>query len=266
MKKNSINPLLLVAAFIFIVVSLSSCRRAGDLQSIVDDTNSRCPISLGLMGNITKVSLEGNTVVYDAVVDDHLVNLPKLRQNTEAMKKGIMFSFLKDKKTLNALLAEKVDLRYIYHSKSSNEPLNLLISHEDLEKMSNTFSGDEKKLAVMMLENQLELTRLQLPMQVDELTKLIDFRAEGNNAVYLYELDAKSVSLDYLRAQIPSMKANAKNLFLMGDPSLQSLLNILCKAGYGLVYRYNLVGTDNQEEFSFSSGEIQQIAQSSPDM
>lgn len=248
MKRLHYYGLLPLMACFTMAIMMGGCKKM-KLQHEIDRVNAKCPIDVGMAGRIYKVWLDDNTVVFEAQLNADLMNVEKLKNNPNVMKEASLLNVVDENQSVEQMIAEKVDLKYILTDSVSQEKLELLITSDELAKAYHEKKNDEIKFTFRRIDNQIAVTQLQLPMAVDEATMLIDFFREGDNAVYLYELNSDMVTLNTLDESLPMIKDNASHLLAGNDPSVSSMVNLLIKANMGLTYRYRLGKTD--KEFSF---------------
>ena len=226
------------------------------LQMEIDEVNRQCPKNLGLFGYIHKVWLDEDTVVFEAQVNHDILNVEKLKKGTDLMKEASLLSAV-ESPFVDVVLKHDIDLKFVFNDSVNNEQLKLLLTHDDLVQTMSEKKNNEKEFNERRMDNQFEVTRLQLPMDIDEVTRLVDFSREGDNAVYTYEIDSSQVSPAFLKETMPNIKSQTRMVLSMGDPSIRSLLMILKNVGWGLVYRYKLGNV--VEEFSFTPEELSEI-------
>lgn len=248
MKRLHYFGLLPLMACLTMAIMMGGCKKM-KLQHEIDRVNAKCPIDVGMAGRIYKVWLDDNTVVFEAQLNADLMNVEKLKNNPNVMKEASLLNVVDENQSVEQMIAEKVDLKYILTDSVSQEKLELLITSDELAKAYHEKKNDEIKFTFRRIDNQIAVTQLQLPMAVDEATMLIDFFREGDNAVYLYELNSDMVTLNTLDESLPMIKDNVSHLLAGNDPSVSSMVNLLIKANMGLTYRYRLGKTD--KEFSF---------------
>ena len=258
MKRKTVCYLLSLLVICGLAMQFVGCKRQ-NLKKVVAELNDKCPMSLGLLGEVDRVWLEGNTVFYEAKVNNALFKVSKLKTFPEEVKEAGLLGLV-DGGSADALLKENVNLKYVYIDPDTKDSFGVLITHDDL---SNTIAEKKKKedlFTQRRVDNMFAVTKLQLPMRVDEATLLVDFCKEGDNAVYIYEIDGDDVTPESFKEVIPYIRQNVISIAQSGDPSVASLFNLLTKANMGLVYRYHLSGTDEVEEFSFTSNDVAELA------
>ena len=257
MKRLRNFGLLPLLACLTMALMMGGCKKMS-LQHEIDKVNAKCPIDVGLAGKIQKVWLDGNTVVFEAQLNANLINVEKAKKNPNVMKEASLLNVVDETQSIEKILAEKVDLKYIITDSESQEKLDLLITNEELAKAYNEKKNDEQKFTLRRIDNQIAVTQLQLPLTIDEATVLTNFSREGDDkVVYIYDLNNNIVTPDIFNESMPVLKNNVSNLLSGGDPAVSSMINLLIKANMVLIYRYRLDKTE--KEFSFTPEELKAL-------
>ena len=169
MKRLRNFGLLPLLACLTMALMMGGCKKMS-LQHEIDKVNAKCPIDVGLAGKIQKVWLDGNTVVFEAQLNANLINVEKAKKNPNVMKEASLLNVVDETQSIEKILAEKVDLKYIITDSESQEKLDLLITNEELAKAYNEKKNDEQKFTLRRIDNQIAVTQLQLPLTIDEAT------------------------------------------------------------------------------------------------
>ena len=94
---------------------------------------------------------------------------------------------------------------------------------------STAESSDKKKL-----EEQVKMTNVSCPMQVDEATMLNKLTIESDKVLYHYTIDESVVQMSALKENAEQMKANVKNSLNSSDPALHMFLEVCVKCDKGV--------------------------------
>ena len=93
------------------------------------------------------------------------------------------------------------------------------LTTQDLKGIVNADStvekSDQKKL-----EEQVNITNLSCPMQVDEVTTLDRLTIEGDQVVYHYTIDEELVDMAVLKENSDAMKQNVRST-LNAEPAVR---------------------------------------------
>ena len=247
-------------ATLFIVlftILLTNCTN-NSLKHQVETINSQCPIDLGVLGEVTKVDLDGRTIVYHVSTNSNVLKLSRLEDHVNDVKQGILLNFVDDKTSLTQFIAAQCNIRYEYTDAQTGEQLVIDITKDEL-KNAEALVGNDMELARRRIENFVATGRLQLPMQVDEVTTLTDIFAEGDNVGYVYTIDESTVPSDTLNQRIGVLKESIGESLKHNDLSMTMLIDALAKDHKGLIYRYNMSKSEKTFDITFTPEEVVRI-------
>lgn len=239
-----------------LAILLTSCNNS--LKRQVETINSQCPIDLGILGEVTKVDLDGRTIVYHVSTNSNVLKLSRLEDHINDVKQGILLNFVDDKTSLTQFIAAQCNIRYEYTDAQTGEQLVIDITKDEL-KNAEALVGNEMELARRRIENFVATGRLQLPMQVDEVTTLTDIFAEGDNVGYVYTIDETTVPIDTIDQRIGVLKESIGESLKHNDLSMTMLIDALTKDHKGLIYRYNMSKSGRTFDVTFSPEEVVRI-------
>ena len=242
------NQFVLLIAFVALL--LTNCTN-NSLKHQVETINSQCPIDLGVLGEVTKVDLDGRTIVYHVSTNSNVLKLSRLEDHINDVKQGILLNFSNDRATLANFIAAKCNLRYEYTDSQSDERLIIDISAEDLKNV-NALVANPQELARKRVENFVTTGRLQLPLHVDEVTTLDDIIIEGDN-------DETAISPDTIRERLGVLRENIERSLRGEDLSMIMLVDALTNDHNVLIYRYFLSKSKERFEITFTPEEIEKI-------
>ena len=225
------------------------------LKHQVEIINKQCPIDLGVLGMVTHVDLDNNTIVYHVATNSQVLKISRLKDHSKDVKQGILLNFCDDKATLADFIAAKCNLKYEYTDIQTGEQLIIDISASELKNVE-ALVGNPKELTRRRIENFITTGRLQLPLQVDEVTTLNDIIIENNNVGYVYTIDEAAITPDTIREKIGVLKENIEESLKGNDLSMVMLVDALTKDHKGLVYRYLLSKSGEQFDIVFTPEEV----------
>lgn len=228
------------------------------LKRQVKAINKQCPIDLGLLGKVTYVDLDERTIVYHVDINPNVLNISKLKGHLKDVKQGILLNFSDDETSLAQFIAAKCNLRYEYTDSETREQLVINISADELKNL-NALVGNPQELAQRRIENFVTTGRLQLPMQIDEVTTLSDIIIEGENVGYIYTIDETVVKSDVINERLDVLRDNIKERLLGEDLSMAMLVDALTKGGKGLIYRYFMSESKKQYDIVFTPEEVAEL-------
>lgn len=253
MKRTTAQLLTLLAVILMAV----SCSNAPKNKIIlqVQAINEQCPIDLGIMGEITRVSYEEdeNLVQFVCSINENLVNIDALK-SCDLVKKSAKLGWQNEesKNMIKTLLEAGATLTMTYKCGDRNADFNF--TAEELQEIVD-FNANDNEINVLYLENQAGLTNLQCPLVVDEMTVMTGAEVKNNTWIYFYEIDESSVSIEDIKAYAPTLKTEIKAAF--NDPMARVLKLKLVEAGYNLEYRYKGNSSGEETSILFTPDELQ---------
>ena len=86
MRRNA-NALLTVA-IVIMTLMVASCKKESKLQQSVRQANKGCPVSIGVSGEMTAVTLDEstNTVIIDYLMNEKYFNIDVMKTKTDMLK------------------------------------------------------------------------------------------------------------------------------------------------------------------------------------
>ena len=253
--------MMMVALMGCVVVLLAGCLAENKLKLAVESANKRCPLSMGIAGDVESIEYEDGLVTYTLAINEQVSNLKALSENPDVVKRTIMTNFANpasDLKPMHDLILDaNASVRFVYKGKSSGESFEVTFTADDLKAAEdNTNPSAEDKLYA-----EIEATNMQLPMQVDEVTVLEKLVVEGNSVVYLYLVDESRVSIDDMKSNTDATKENLKSMLMNGGPLVQAFLKKVVDTGRDLRYRYAGSESGESMEVVFTPADLQNILQ-----
>lgn len=256
------NPGKSVLLICLSLLLLTGCSQKSKLKLAVEVAARQCPISMGSAGEISSITFDGTDVIYTALVNEAYLKLDALEKNPESMKSVISAMFSNPAKEVKQMLDLVINansgIKFVYKGKTSGKEVECYLTTQDLKSIANADStvgeSDQKKL-----EEQVNITNVSCPIQVDEVTRLDKLAIEGDQVVYHYTIDEKLVDMAVLRENAEAMKQNVRNSLNVSEPALRIFLEICVKCDKKLCYRY--VGNSSGEsmEFSFDVSDIKSL-------
>lgn len=254
--------LFFIAAIVLCVGSLvfsckSNSKASSEMEQIVKEINKQCPISAGMMGDITSAQIDGDNVVFTFSCEEDFINIESLQQNQASVKYGIIqtFATMKDGNVqflMNELEKAGMGITYKLVGKDSGKQLEVSVSADEIKNVKQGNAGDGDPDA--LLETNIKLTNAQCPMSLGQGLVMTQVIREGDNVVYIYDADEDVVSIDALKTSedmvLEMLRNELKNS--SSDPSMAGFLKICRSAGVGIAYRY--VGTKTGKSATFFIG------------
>lgn len=186
---------------VIMVFALVSCYGRNRLELLVDKMNEECPVSAGVIGEVTGFEIEDNNVLVTLMVNENILNVEALKSNPDLMHNNIMIGFQNPTPEMEELVDElrrcKAGLAYRYVGNVSGEEATVSLTSDEIKSLSKS-RGFKDPDAV--LDAQISVTNAQLPMQLDEMTVMTKLLREDDCLVYCYDVDENLLTLDDLDA------------------------------------------------------------------
>ena len=242
---------------------LGSCNKKSALQSYLEKEvrklNQRCPMDMGMLGEISSVELDDSIVVFNIRLTSPLVKLDKLKAHSDNVKEGMLIHFAEDPGGLENFIHHKCRLRYVYEHDITGDKMAIDVTPDDMNRISGLIKPDE--VAQRKVEILVSNTQLQLPMKVDAVTLLDDMVIEGDTVCYVYSIDSEQVSADQIINDEKGMRQNIIQGLSAPDPALRYLVASLSDAGKSLCYRYVFKPEGQRVEILLTADDVKHIAE-----
>ena len=201
-------------------------------------------------------------MVYVLLMNESFLNIDALKENPDAMKSAVTVMFGNPqgsiKEMLDLVVGTDSGIKFIYKGKTSGNEVECYLTTQDLKDILNggstAESSDKKKL-----EEQVKMTNVSCPMQVDEATMLNKLTIESDKVLYHYTIDESVVQMSALKENAEQMKANVKNSLNSSDPALHMFLEVCVKCDKGVGYLYKGNKSGETFEISFGVSEIKAL-------
>jgi len=231
MKKLTQTSLSLVAVLLLSLVFVQ-CKDAKDaavtkfLEIIAEQENEKCPIEMSYGMTMTKCEAEANkTLKYSFNIADEISDKATIGDHMkpaliQALKKLPQFKQIKD---------FEITLLYAYYNSNNKLLSEIKITPEDYNK---EITGEENETK-QMIDMLVATISPNLPMQIDELTTLVECKSLPENTMsYTYTV---SSTLKELGADFPSNLEAQVRQMAVNTPATEKLID----AGVTLEYIYN---------------------------
>ena len=243
-----------------LAATISASAGAFDREEILKDVakmNAEMPMSMGMMGTMTSISVSGDTIVYTGIIDG-LGSLNLGSDNSIKFKNYLLnnIAILNEFSVDSGVWYENIadNNMYVKHhleNPHTGQIRESVISPSDLQKALDN-DPDYKFLTDYMIES----TKSTLPMEVGAM-KIVEAKLEGNNYVITAIVDEDVISMDQMIANQAMMKENYLNVLKMRT-ELRALIDAytFAKNGYGQSYVYKGSKSGKQTSYQVSADEI----------
>lgn len=256
MKKASFSGVI-TALFMTVLFVFSSCADA-KLKSVIKVANEKCPVSLGIMGEMTSVSYEDGNAVFLYTLNETLTNIDDLSANPEETKTSFITG-LKNSENSQELFKNLIDaevgLSFIFKGKDSGKEARFDLTPAELkaeyEKPAPT--KDE------VLQTHLKSTNKKMPLQAGN--GIVINSIEDIDGMVLYMAEVSKDVFKLLKNDPESVKNSQKQMFSMmkSDVSTSTFFNSIYEAGRGFGYRYTLAGSTESTDILYSNEEVKEM-------
>lgn len=243
-----------------LAATISASAGVADREDILKDVakmNAEMPMSMGMMGTMTSISVSGDTIVYNSIIDG-LGSLNLGSDNSIKFKNYLLnnIAILNEFSVESGVWYENIadNNMYVKHhleNPHTGQIREFVISPSDLQKALDN-DPDYKVLTDYMIES----TKSTLPMEVGAM-KIVEAKLEGNNYVMTAIVDEDVISMDQMIANQAMMKENYLNVLKMRT-ELRALIDAytFAKNGYGQSYVYKGSKSGKQTSYQVSADEI----------
>jgi len=251
MKRNLLLAAMILVAFVTPQLIVGQNIVKDELKKIIAEMNSEMPMSLGSMGIIESISLDGDSIVYNIKCDfyENFTNgntAPEIQNSNDKIK----LTFANMAQTDDSF---KIFLNYLSENgiwfkgdiSIGNKSTKFTISPTEQIKILN--SEPNYKL---FIEMNIAQTKDSLPLDLG-MMKMIGYDLFENNLVATIEIDESQINIANLKSSQESMKNNIINVLKSGnEPILNEVMTNCAMAGYNCVYKY--VGNISKENVSIT--------------
>ena len=242
---------------------LKSCGKDQEMVELVKKYNAECPIAFGEIGTVNSVSYEDNSLVIKISIHGIAGSVSAFQRNKEETQEMICMSLSKDsnKRLTKKLIEADIDLKVLF-SDTTGKRTSFKITAKEMKKAQERFSNmsEEEKIIV----NGVFGTKINLPLQIDNIIILTDLSITAKNIVYNYDIDDLETERE-LRESVNFMKVltisqishSIKNGY-EGNLNRQ-FYKALVKCHQGMMVKYHGVNTGKNANFNISVSEIRDI-------
>ena len=256
-NKKFISTLLtvtLVAVFMVIGISCNQSK----LQLTVSLANSACPVDMGMGGTVESVNLENGNVIYTLKLNEQFANIAALEQNKDNYIHTITSLMSTDKNSqqlLKIMAEENAGLKYIVIGDQTGKKFSVELSPEQIKSLSTAPQSSPHETLLDMVKS----TKVQLPMKVDVVTTMKDIDIEGDNVVYIYDIDENQINMNDVKIEVIRANTVGNLKYIINDVSAGQFFQSVIDDGKNVCYRYLGNKTGTKLEFVVSNGELSEI-------
>lgn len=234
----------------------SSCADT-KLKNSVEKANKDCPVSLGIVGELTSIEYKGDAVEFLFNLDEEFIKIDAITDNLEDTKASAITNMAGNEnvnKMFDMLIETGTNLRFVWKGKDSGEEATIEFTPAEIKEIRETPAAtDEEKLA-----SAIAATNRQLPLDTGTgvvVTEMID---KGNVVAYMNQVPDEEFLMQVAK-NTDAVKNSQKTYFKMMSSTEKNLFRLIAELGKKLSYTYYTDGSDETVEVVYTSEELKKI-------
>lgn len=227
---------------------MCSCSKRSQVEIGIRQANLECPISISEDMELSSFTVEGDYVVFTYTVLEQILEAESIYDLMNAQ--SIIQSAAQDEES-KALFAAMADADMGLKTRVIGQASNFCKDHtyeaqQIREWLKDIESGKIDTDAAKYLEASFENAKKQCPLQVDELTTMIDCGFDGTDVYYIYQIDEEVLSMtDFAQAEEVMKEQIIAGLRNPENRAVQPIIARMKEIGAQFYYVY--VGTLDEE-------------------
>ena len=217
---------------------------------------------MGAVGSVTNITYDedNNTFIYEYDMKEDFNNVQILSNHLDLMKESMMVTISNDteglRKMADLIIDAEGSLKFVYHGLKTGATMDLTLNTEELKTALNL---ETTKLDAVKME--IDMTNLQMPMQVAQGLQVTSVRIIGNDVTYISEMDPNLYNLSQLKENADNARNGIVNSLLYSGPVERLFINKIIDADLNLAYRYCYAGDPEGEAFivTLTNDELREI-------
>lgn len=247
-----------IALIICVIMSAFCSCAESKLKLKADAANKNCPLSLGMLGEVTSITYDDDTMQFLFTLDETFTNIDKLGADSESMK-SILMAWVNNENSrelIEMIIDANAGLSVVFKGKTSGKEARITLTSSELkEALDRPMITEEEKLKLA-----IEQTNMQMPMDTGTgiiLTELVD---KGDIVVYMAKVtDMNQIKL--LSSNVENVKNSQQLMFKMMGPAEKLFFKMIIDANKDLGYIYYADGTDETIEVVHTNAEMKELLQ-----
>lgn len=203
--------------FILISYGIQSCNSQKERDKLLQEIlsyNKKLPYSIpGTTLTITDISVDGDNVVYNCKIGkedfEEMSSLSEVSSSDRNMARVLsnISRFSVDK-----LIEHKLGIKYIYRSaETDKELLKIDMTAEKIKEIRDKVNSGEIQPYTMIELSKIEISKMDIPSQIDEGLWLTDAYVEGNAIYYIITFENKIESSEITPFELGEIRRNIIN-------------------------------------------------------
>ena len=244
---------LIATAFVAVCAfAICACTGESRLEKLVNKINEGCPVTADI-GEVTSAEVKDGNVVVKMTVNEQFCNIEGLKANPDILHQSLIESFMHPTDDMKELVEElkrcNAGLTYVYVGNTTGNTTSVTLTNEEIKELAKKGPADID--ADQLLESQINITNIHMPITVDDATVMTKLVREDDCVVYLYDVDETQISITELEASSESvvMMLTASLQQSKDEPANKGFIHACKMADVDIAFRYH--GTTTGEEATF---------------
>lgn len=191
-----------IGILLILLVSFCSCNDYSDIKNGIREANAMCPMnSVGLSVTSLEFDEARKAVIIHCLVDENYISVDRMVGHTDILKKLTILQAIKSSQSLQFYVNRGLSIDYVYSSNKYKRKLTYSLTNDELKEIYDgnyTIDGvkyTDLNINELMLDNQIEITRAQLPVTIAKGMVFKSITKTGNiiNLNYICDEDGYRV-------------------------------------------------------------------------
>lgn len=196
---------------------MQSCNSQKERDMLLQEIlsyNKRLPYSIpGTTLTITDISIDGDNVVYNCKIGkedfEEMSSLSEVSSSDRNMARVLSNI---SRYSVDKLIEHELGIKYIYRSADSDkELLKINMTAEKIKEIRDKVNSGEIQPYTMIELSKIEISKMDVPSQIDEGLWLTDAYVEGNAIYYIVTLENEIESSEISSFELGKIRRNIIN-------------------------------------------------------
>lgn len=261
MKKIVCNVLMLASVVLMLLSCESNVAKKTLLKMEIEKIQKELPIKLGSMGDLSAVTYEDDVVKLTYLVNETLNDVDGLRKDSTLVKENFQCLVARNnalQKMVKEIAAADASLLLEYKGNTSGKVASVTIT-KDVLANTDKFILTGTAAAEKLVMNATRLERNRMPTEVGNGIKIVDAFWEGDNYVYLANLDKTIYSIEGLRMANKNDMKQGIIAALANDPSSRGFIEAMITLRKNIGYRYQIEDSKEHVDVLVSYSDLKSV-------
>ena len=261
MKRIVCNVLMLASVVVMLLSCESNVAKKTLLKMEVEKIQKELPVNLGSMGDLSAVTYEDAVVTLTYLVNETLNDIDGLKKDSTLVKENFQCIVARNnamQKMVKEIAAADASLLLEYKGNTSGKVESVTIA-KDVLANTDKFILTGTAAAEKLVKNVTRLERNRMPTDMGSGIKLVDAFWEGDNYVYLANLDKTIYSIEGLRMANKNDMKQGIIAALANDPSSRNFIEAMITLRKNVGYRYQIEDSKDHVDIMVSYSELKGV-------